>query len=148
MSVDVTEETAIRRHRDEVAAFAMDPANDRRWIGALTEVRKLTDGPVGPGTQVSRVARFLGRRIDYVNEIREYEPGRRLVMRSVSAPFPMTVTYEFDGAPSGATARIRAQGDAGRFYALAGPLLGAMVRRGLRRDLATLKGLMEDGAAR
>jgi uncharacterized membrane protein len=144
MSVDVTVETVIERPPEQVAAFAMDPANDRRWIGALESVRVLTDGPVGPGTRVERVASFLGRRIEYVNEVVEYEPGRRLAMRSVKAPFPMTVTYDFEPAPSGATtARIRAGGDSGGFYALAGPLLGRMVRRGIARDLRTLKSTLE-----
>jgi uncharacterized protein YndB with AHSA1/START domain len=146
VSVDVTVEQRIARDRDEVAAFAMDPANDRRWIGALTQVTKLTDGPVGPGTRVERVASFLGREMRYVNEIVDYEPPQRLAMRSVQAPFPMTVDYEFDRVSNGETlARIRTTGDTGRFYALAGPLLSMMVRRGVRRDLAALKRIMEAG---
>jgi hypothetical protein len=147
VNVEVTVEQRIARDCDEVAAFAMDPANDRRWIGALQSVTKLTDGPVGPGTRVERVAAFLGRRMRYVNEIDQYEPPRRLAMHSVEAPFPMTVTYEFDRTPNGETlARIRTAGDTGRYYALAGPLLSAMVRRGVRRDLAALKRMMEEGA--
>ncbi|HEX8066486.1 MAG TPA: SRPBCC family protein [Thermoleophilaceae bacterium] len=143
MSVDVTVETRVARDRGEVAAFAMDPANDRRWIGALTSVRTLTDGPVGPGTRVERVASFLGRRMEYVNEVVEHEPPARLTMRSVKAPFPMTVEYEFEPAAGGTLARIRARGEPGRFYVLAGPLLAAMVRRGIRRDLAALKAALE-----
>ncbi len=144
MSVDVTVEQRIARPRSEVAAVAMDPANDERWIGALTEVNMLTEGPVGPGTRVERVAAFLGRRMRYVNEIVAHDPPARLEMRSVEAPFPMRVTYEFEEDGPGATlARIRAEGDAGRFYALAGPLLATMVRRGIRRDLRGLKELLE-----
>ena len=144
MSVDVTVEQPIAAPREEVAAFAMDPRNDRRWIGALSEVRVLDEGPVGPGTRVERIAHFLGRRIEYVNEITELEPGRRLAMRSVKAPFPLQVTYEFEDADGGGTlARIRTGGETGRYYAFAGPLLGAMVKRGVARDLRTLKRLME-----
>jgi Polyketide cyclase / dehydrase and lipid transport len=140
MSVDVTVEQRIARDRETVARFAMDPANDTRWIGALRSVRVLTDGPVGPGTQVERVAGFLGRRIEYVNEITALEPGRRLAMRSVRAPFPMAVEYAFEDAGDGATlARICAGGDTGRYYALAGPMLSLMVRRGIARDLKALK---------
>jgi hypothetical protein len=144
VSVDVTVEERIARDRPAVAGFAMDPANDTRWIGALTSVRVLTDGPVGPGTQVERVASFLGRRIEYVNEITALEPGRRLAMRSVRAPFPMTVDYTFEDDGDGrCLARIRAGGDASGFYALAGPLLSAMVRRGIARDLEQLKTELE-----
>jgi uncharacterized membrane protein len=143
MSVDVIVETAIGRPREQVARFAMDPANDTRWISALDSARTLTDGPFGEGTRVERVASFLGKRIEYVNEVVEHEPGRRLVMRSVKAPFPMTVTYEFEDAPAGTLARIRAEGDASGFYAVGGPLLARMVRRGIRKDLELLKSLLE-----
>jgi hypothetical protein len=141
--VNCVVEERIARPPEEVAGFAMDPANDLRWIKALSGVRKLTDGPVGPGTRVERVASFLGRRIEYVNEITALEPGRRLEMRSVKAPFPMQVVYEFEPDVDGTLARIRASGDAGRFYALAGPLLGHMVKRGISRDLAALKEELE-----
>jgi hypothetical protein len=147
MSVDVTAEVRIARDTATVAEFAMDPRNDRRWIGALTSVRTLTDGPIGVGTQVERVASFLRRRIEYVNEIVEHVPGQRLVMRSVRAPFPMTVAYEFSPVAGGTLMRIQAQGDAGGFYRLAGPLLSMMVRRGITRDLRTLKRVLESRQA-
>jgi hypothetical protein len=146
MSVDVTVEKEIDRDRATVAGFVMDPANDTRWITALSSVRTLEpDGPVGVGTRVERVASFLGRRMEYVNEIVELTPGERLVMRSVKAPFPMQVTYELEEAPAGTRMRIKAAGDAGGFYRIAAPLLGAAVRRGIEKDLSELKRVMEDG---
>jgi len=143
MSVDVTVETRIARHRDEVARFAMDPANDTRWILALDSVRRLTDGDVDTGTRVERVASFLGKRIEYVNEVVEFAPPERLVMRSVKAPFPMTVTYEFFEEGGTTVARIRTTGETGGFYAVAGPLLSQAVKRGVKRDLEALKRIME-----
>jgi hypothetical protein len=140
---DVTVETTIARPREDVARFSSDPANDTAWIGALTEAKLLTEPPVGLGSRVERVASFLGRRIEYVNEIVELEPGRRLAMRSVKAPFPMTVVYEWEDAGAGTRMRIRAGGDAGGFYRVAGPLLSRAVRRGIERDLRKLKELLE-----
>src|SRR5207302_10003752 len=105
--------------------------------------RALADGQVGPGMRVERIASFLGRRIEYVNEVTELEPGKRLVMRSVKAPFPMEVTYEFEDAGQGTRMRIRNRGDTGGLYRLAGPMLAAAVRRGVGRDLAALKKLLE-----
>ena len=145
MAVDVTVQTTIDRPRADVASFATDPANDTRWVLALSSARKLTDGPVGPGARVERVASFLGRRIEYVNEVTELVPGRRLEMRSIKAPFPMNVTYEFEDRDGGTLMRIHTEGDAGGFYRLAGPVLAAAVRRGVARDLAALKRLLEAG---
>jgi uncharacterized membrane protein len=142
VSTDVSVERRIERPREEVAAYAVDWRNDTEWIGALNEVKLVQDEPL----QVARVAGFLGKRIEYVNEVVEHEPGRRLVMRSVKAPFPMTVTYEFeDGGDGGSVMRIRTQGDASGFYRVAGPLLARSVKRGLERDLATLKERLEAG---
>ncbi len=166
VGVDVTVEQRIERPREDVARFAMDPANDTRWILALDSARVLPGGAgarsgegarggeatpggegaagVGVGTRVERLAGFLGRRVEYVNEIEEYDPPRRLAMRSVKAPFPMTVVYEFEEAGEGATlARIRAGGDTGGFYSVAGPVLNRMVKSGIKRDLEALKDLME-----
>jgi uncharacterized membrane protein len=145
---EVSVEKLVARPRRAVAAYASDPANDADWIGALTEVRVLTDPPFGVGSRVLRVASFLGRRIEYVNEVTELDPGRRLAMRSVEAPFPMTVVYEWEDAGDGATRmRIRAGGDASGFYRVAGPLLSRAVRRGIEGDLERLRRALESVSA-
>jgi uncharacterized membrane protein len=142
MSTDVSVERRIERPLEEVSAYAADWRNDKEWIGALQEVRLVQEEPL----QVARVASFLGKRIEYVNEVVEHDPGRRLVMRSVKAPFPMTVTYEFeDAGEGGSVMRIRTQGDASGFYRIAGPLLSRAVKRGLERDLGQLKERLEAG---
>lgn len=140
---DVHVEVTVDRPRAEVARYATDWRNDPEWIGALTEARLFTEPPFGVGSQVSRKAKFLGRSMEYVNEVVEYDPERRLVMRSVKAPFPMTVTYEFEDAGGGTLMRIRAQGDASGFYRIAGPALSRAVRRGISGDLARLKQKLE-----
>ncbi len=139
MSIDVEESITIGRPRQEVAGYAMDPARDTEWIAAFNRVEVLTEPPVGVGTRVRRVARFLGRTIDYVLEIAEHEPGRRVVMRSVRSPFPMVITYRFADDPAGTRASIRVQGDAGGFYRLAEPLLAGRVRGDVRADLRRLQ---------
>ena len=149
MSIDLTVETTIEKPREEVARYAMDPANDPVWISGISEARTVTDGPVGQGSRVARVASFLGKRIEYVNEVEELVPGRRLVMHSVAGPFPMRITYEFADHDGGSIARIRVEGDAGGFFAIATPVLRRKLRRSVETDLATLKGLLEssDGSA-
>jgi uncharacterized membrane protein len=136
----VTAEIHVERPRDEVARFAMDWRNDTEWIGALSEVELVSEEPL----RVRRVAGFLGKRIEYVNEVVELEPGRRLAMRSVKAPFPMTVVYEFEDAGDGTVMRIRTGGDATGFYRVAGPLLARAVKRGVEGDLARLKRRLEN----
>lgn len=143
MPVDVSVTGTIECPRDLVAAYLRDPANDTEWIGGIRSARLLTPGPVGVGSQVERVAAFLGRRVEYVLEVTDLTDDA-LAMRSVRSPFPMRVRYAHRDAGDGATrVLVRVEGDTGRFYALAGPLVGAAVRRSIARDLRTLKRALE-----
>ena len=145
MSIDITAQVAIRRARGEVAAYMIDPANDPTWIGGVREVRMETPPPLRAGSRVARVASFLGRRVEYVNEVTELDPERVLDMRSVKAPFPMRVTYSFeDGDGAAATiVRNRVRGDPGGFFALFGPLLAPLVKRSVQKDLERLREVLE-----
>ena len=143
MAIDVTAETLILRPKAEVSGYAMDPANDPVWISGITEAKTLAGDPPAVGSRVARVAKFLGKRIDYVLEVSDHVPDTRLAMRSVKAPFPMLVTYEFEDADNATLARIRIQGEATGFYKLAGPAMSGMVKRNITNDLATLKTLLE-----
>jgi uncharacterized protein YndB with AHSA1/START domain len=146
VSTDVRAETVVARPRDEVAAYAMDHRHDPVWIGGIREARLVGDAPFGVGSRVERVAGFLGRRIEYVLEVTALDPGSRIVMSSVKAPFPMTVTYEFADADGGTRASVRVQGDASGFYGrLTGPLLSPMVRRNITGDVRRLKRVLEEG---
>ena len=143
MSIDVTAEVAIRRPRAEVAAYMIDPAHDPTWIGGIREVRMETPPPVRTGSRVARVASFLGRRVEYVNQVTELDPERVLDMRSVKAPFPMRVTYSFEDRDGATIVRNRVRGGATGLFAVLGPLLGPVVRRSVQKDLERLRDVLE-----
>ena len=89
MAIDVRVDTLIRRPPAEVARYAMAPENEPVWISGITHSKLLTDPPVRVGTQVERVAGFMGKRIEYVLGVVEHEPERRIVLETVRGPFPM-----------------------------------------------------------
>ena len=136
MSIDITAVVHVNREPAAVAAYMTDPANDPQWIGGLREAELLGDGPVGVGSRVRRVAYFLGRRVEYVNEVLALDDSH-LDMRSVKAPFPMQITYRFDPAPDGGTTvRNHVRGGGLR-------LLAPLVRRNVQRDLERLRNTLE-----
>jgi hypothetical protein len=62
----------------------------------------------------------------------------------VRSPFPMRVPYGHRDAGEAATdVSVRVEADAGRLYALVGPLLGPAVCRSITRDLRNLKRVLE-----
>lgn len=142
MRIDVSTQVTIGRSRDDVAAYAMDPAHDPEWIGGIIEAEQETPPPIGVGTRVRRVASFLGRKMDYTPEVVEYEPGRKLVM-TTDRPFDMTISYGFEDHAEGTRASIRIQGEGSGFYRVASPLLAPMVRRRVTKDLEALRDLLE-----
>jgi len=144
MSIDITAEVAIRRAQRDVGAYMIDPAHDPVWIGGVREVRMETPPPLAVGSRVARIAHFLGRRVEYVNEVTDLDPERVLDMRSVRAPFPMRVTYSFEPDGDGSTVvRNRVRGAPGGFFALFGPLLAPMVKRSVQKDLERLRDVLE-----
>jgi len=148
VAIDVMAELLINKPKSEVAAYATNPDHDPVWISGIVESKMLTDPPLAQGSQVERVASFLGRRIQYILEVVDWEPGSRMGMHSIKGPFPMDVTYEFEEAPSetvelGTLARIRVKGEASGFFKLASPLLAQAVKRSISKDLKNLKEIME-----
>jgi hypothetical protein len=145
VSIDITAEVAIRRPLRDVAGYMIDPAHDPEWIGGVREVHLETPPPLAVGSRVARVAYFLGRHVEYVNEVVELDRDRVLDMRSVKAPFPMRVTYSFERDDGAATTvvRNRVRGAPGGFFALFGPLLAPMVKRSVQKDLERLRDRLE-----
>jgi hypothetical protein len=144
MAVDVIAAIDVERKAETVAAYAFEPTNDPTWIGGISQADLLTGRPIGTGTRVRRLAKFLGRSIDYVLEVRAFETDRLMVMESVKGPFPMKVTYQLESrGPDLTGISVRVQGSAKSFYGLADILMAPMVRMNVRRDLRRLKEQLE-----
>jgi uncharacterized membrane protein len=147
-AIDVTATTRIDAARDQVASYVVDNRNDPAWIGGISESKLLGDPPIGVGSHVRRVASFMGRRIEYVNEVTRLVPGSVLEMHSVKSPFPMRITYAFEDVAGTTQTSVRVQGDPSALYRLAGPLLSRQVKKNVQADLERLKDILEDGRAR
>ena len=144
MPVDVRTEIVIARPRDEVAAYAVDPDNTTAWYRNILAVEWKTPPPLAVGTRLAFVARFLGRRLAYLYEVREHTPGERFVMSTSEGPFPMETTYEWEDAAAGSTRMtLRNRGEPAGFARIASPLMAPAMRRANRNDLRRLKQVLE-----
>ena len=142
--VDVTTETTIDRPCEDVAAYAADPTNAPEWYANISSVEWRSPPPVAVGSRMDFVASFLGRRLAYTYEVAEWQPGRRLVMRTADGPFPMETTYTFEPQGPGSTRMtLRNRGRPQGFSALAAPFMAFAMRRANRKDLAALRARLE-----
>ena len=142
-SVDVVTSTTIARPRAEVAAFAADPDNVTRWYRNIVAVEWETAPPLQVGSRIAFVAHFLGRRLAYTYEIRELDPGRRLVMSTAEGPFPMETTYTWEDAGAGATRMtMRNRGEPSGFAKVGAPVMARAMKRAMSQDLERLSGIL------
>jgi len=89
------------------------------------------------------VARFLGRRLAYTYEVVEFEPGRRITMRTTEGPFPMETTHTWEPEGTGTRMSLRNRGEPSGFAGIAAPVMAAAMRRANRKDLIALKAILE-----
>lgn len=89
------------------------------------------------------VADFLGRRLVYTYELKDWVPGERFVMATAEGPFPMQTTYLWRDAAGGTAMELRNEGEPSGFAAVAAPLMKLAMRRENRKDLQRLKALLE-----
>lgn len=148
----ITESIHINRPCGEVFAFLEDRANDPAWMVSVRESHWLdtggtgTPGPTGIGRRGRMVMRVPGRTVEFIDEVTEYEPGRRIAHRAVDGPFPLNTACLCEPVADGCRATVVGEAERlvpGPFGRLVEPLVARSVRRGFRADLARLKQLLE-----
>ena len=71
----IEQSIVIGRPIDEVFRFVHAPRNDAAWQTTLIDSTQFDEGPIGVGTQVRELRRFLGIQVEMTPEITEYEPS-------------------------------------------------------------------------
>ena len=146
-TVRVEESVQIARPPAEVWDAIADYSFDAEWRNGLREMTPNPPGPPAVGTQVHEVVRSSGR--DYVADtaVTELDPGAsyRFAGTGTIGALEGGRAVGPDEAGGGAvfTYTIELQPTGG--MRVLGPLLGPIVRSGLKKDLQKLKALLEDG---
>jgi uncharacterized protein YndB with AHSA1/START domain len=148
VAVDIVCELEIPRPRAEVAAYAADPDNTTAWYANIKAVEWETPRPLAVGSRLAFIASFLGRRLSYTYEIRELEPGERLVMSTAQGPFPMETTYTWHDAGEHATRMtLRNRGEPSGFAKVAAPVMARAMKRAMTKDLKCLSAILQRRAS-
>lgn len=147
----VEESIIIDRSPEAVFAFLSVRKNDPVWMASVVESEWLeTDqdlgAPIGIGRRGRMVMKGMGRRLEYIDEVTDYQPGRRIAHRTVEGPLHLMTACLTESIGDGCRATVVGETDnfiGGRLGKLANPIVGRIVRRGFRTDLARLKQILE-----
>ena len=140
----VEENIEIDRSVEEVFAYVANPSNLPEWSGLAIEVRDVPM-PLGNGDTFITVGKLLGRTFETPYERVPIEPNQRYIDRATGGPVPdQEWIYTFEETPAGTTRLTRAvEGEPGGFFKLADRFIERALKRQVRADLETLKGLLE-----
>lgn len=142
--INVESTVTIERTPHDVFAFVADQTNAPRWQEGLTQVRRVTAGPVGVGSEHDFVRRFAGRSVVSRNRFVEFQPERYVAFEIPSGWLTGRASYLVEADPSGgavltSTMAFRVHG----LLSVLTPLLQRLLARASRRDEARLKSLLE-----
>lgn len=141
------EATTINRSPAVVWAYLTVTENVPTFENQVIYLDQMTPGPVGLGTRWRGAHNVLGRTVEWTTEVVEFEPCRRMVVRSIEGKFAFTVVYTLDPDEAGGTTlmyRIDADpGLGGVFGTLTDRFVGRAFSRTVRTNLAILKELLE-----
>ncbi len=144
MNVDVVNEISIDRPIGPVSAFAADPTNAPHWYGRVRSVEWLSEPVVREGSTFRFTVDTFGVNLVYTLDVTAYLPAERLVMRTLGGPFPLETTYLWSIPTSGTTRMVvRIRGRATGLSSVSAPSTATILRRGGRRNLETLKAILE-----
>jgi uncharacterized protein YndB with AHSA1/START domain len=131
----------INRPPSEVFAYLTDPQHLPEWQSSALEAK--ADRPMGVGTRIMDVRKFLGRRVESTVEVTEYEPDSKFSLKALSGPIPFQAHHTLRADDGGTRLTFVGEGEPGGFFKLAGPLVARQAERQFKGDFETLKDLLE-----
>jgi uncharacterized protein YndB with AHSA1/START domain len=143
---EIEESIEIARPCAEVFEYATDPEHFTIYQSNVVEYAQETPGERDKGARDKGTVRVAGKKIHFTQEVAEFDPPRRAVMRSLEAPMSWELEMRFDElGPSRTQVTIhQVTGELGGFFGKLGDAMAVkMYQRDVRSNLENLKLLLE-----
>jgi uncharacterized protein YndB with AHSA1/START domain len=133
----------IDRPVDRVFAFLVDAAKTAEWTPGLSEARQTSDGPVGVGTTVLFIGKFLGRGFESVSEVTDFVPNEKFSSKTTSGPIHLEVESTLASVDGGTRLTTVYRGESRGFVKLAEPVIVPLTKKHFETAAENLKALLE-----
>ena len=130
----------------DIFAYLTDIEKGTEWQAELLEAGQTSTGPMGVGTTIREVRRFMGRRMETVFLITEFEQDQKMSFKSTSAPFPLRGQYTLEGAEEGTRVTFSIEADLSGVFKMAETIVVQSAKRQMDADISKLKTLLEASA--
>ena len=142
----VTTRRVIAGEPDAVFRFVSDQTNAPRWQSGLQEVRRLTSGPIGVGTEHEFTRTFAGRALTSRNRFVRFEPGHLVEFEVPGAWLSGRASYVVAPVAGGTRLISTMQFTAPGRWRVLEPILRLLLLREASRDDARLAAIFASGA--
>lgn len=131
--------------QQEVFDFVSNPAKNIEWQGIAQSAEWTSEGPVGVGSALRSVDRFLGRKIESTAEVTIWDPPNRMTLKSAGGPFPFEIAFELESKENGTQLTMNVTAAFRGFFKIAEGLVGRQAQKQIDTDLEALKLVLEAG---
>jgi len=133
----------LERQPEVVFQYFIDPTKQRQWSDV--PMRRLTDGPFGPGSRLEVTFGMGPLKARIGLEITAIEQDRRMTWTSFSGPIRWAGEYRLEPANGGTLVAQEGQLTFSGLWRILEPLVGAEIRNGEVKELERLKAVVEGG---
>jgi len=136
----------IDRPVQDVFAALVDFDRVPDWNSGVTEVKRANDDPLGVGSAVIYIGKFLGRSFESPSECTEYIPDQKFSAKSTSGPFHLEIENTLEPVEGGTKMTSTFRGESRGFFKLAEPVVVRLAKNHFETSTQNFKALLEAGA--
>ena len=145
--IKIEASTQIGQPRDAVFEFITDIDNLPRWQTGVIQSKRLSQGPIRPGFQFEETAKVGPWRLQTVCTVTEVKPGERFAFQAKSSgPLDYEGTFELQPVAGGTRLTLSGNARLKGLWRLLQPILAGDLRKESRKELQTMKEVLEASA--
>lgn len=133
----------VKRPADKVFAYTTEAKSWPKWHGAIPEAEQTSKGQMGVGTTFRGKSRMMGQTSEWTAKMTEYEPYKRWGKVIDSGSLVVDDKLVCDPAEGGTRLTMVYEVKVGGILKLLSPVIISSMRKQLKLDLASLKGILE-----